>query len=120
MAEKSAGPIPVLVEATEKDLVQWALAMQKQGLPVGRDLMIQKASEICRYIFGFMCSVGLVGHRWCDRFKNRHGEVTIRTEEMSLGRRGTRQSSRGCITSFPGYVRTRMILAACRRKTSER
>ena len=77
MTENSPGPIPVLGEATEKDLVQWALAMQKQGLPVGRDMIIQKASKIHRYMFCSIRSVGLVGHRWCEQFMSRQREVTL-------------------------------------------
>ena len=33
---------PVLGEAIEKDLVQWALVMQKQSLPVGRDILLYR------------------------------------------------------------------------------
>ena len=46
MAENIPGSLPVMGDAPEKDLVQWALAMQKQGLPVGREMIIQKASDI--------------------------------------------------------------------------
>ena len=37
------GTTPVLKEVTEKDLVQWALVMQKQGIPVERGIIIHKA-----------------------------------------------------------------------------
>ena len=46
MAEKRTGSFTVLEEEPEKDFAQWSLAMQKQGLPVGREMIIQKASEI--------------------------------------------------------------------------
>ena len=55
---RGRGSLPVLGEAAEKDMVQWALAMQKQGLPVGQEMIIQKASGIHRYMFGSMLSVG--------------------------------------------------------------
>ena len=57
MTENRPGYIPVMGEAAEKDLVQWALAIHKQDLLVGRDMIIQKASEIHRYMFGSMHSV---------------------------------------------------------------
>ena len=79
VAEKRPCTLPVLGEAAEKGLVQWALAMQKQGLPVGWEMTIHKASETHRYMFGSMCSVGSVGRGWCDQFMSRHGELTLRT-----------------------------------------
>ena len=69
-------------EIEEKDLVQWFLSTQKQGLPVGREIIIQKASEIHRYMFGSMLSVGLVGRGWCDRFMSFLDESTLRTVQV--------------------------------------
>ena len=46
VAEKRPGSLPVLGESADKDLVQWALFMKKQGLPVGQDMIIHKASEM--------------------------------------------------------------------------
>ena len=40
VSENRLGPIPVLGEATDKDFVQWSLAMHKKGLPVGRYMII--------------------------------------------------------------------------------
>ena len=54
MAEKKLDSLPVLGEATENYLVQWSLAMPKQCLPVGREMIIQRASEIHCYMFVFM------------------------------------------------------------------
>ena len=68
VVETRPSSLPVLGEAAEKDLVQWALTMQKQGLPVGPEMITQKASEIHRYTFGSMRSVGSVGRGWCDQF----------------------------------------------------
>ena len=82
MTEKRPGPIPVLGEAAEKDLVQWALATQKQGLLVGQDVIIQKASEIHHYMFASMRSVGSDGRGWCDRFKSQHRELTLRMAQV--------------------------------------
>ena len=68
MAYNRPGPTPILKEATEKDFVKWALAMQKQGLPVGRDIIIQKAQEIHHYMYGYLHYVGSVGRGWCKLF----------------------------------------------------
>ena len=46
--------------------MQWALAMQKHGLPMRLEMITQKASEIHYLMFGSMRSVGLVGQGWCD------------------------------------------------------
>ena len=56
----------MLGEASENYLVQCYLAIQKQCLPVGRKMIIQKASEINRYMFGSMPSVVSVVLGWCD------------------------------------------------------
>ena len=68
VSEKSPGSLPVMGEAAEKYLVQWSLAMKKHGLLVGREIIIQKAFEIQRYMFGSMRSVGSAGQGWCVRF----------------------------------------------------
>ena len=62
------GPTPVLKEATDKDLVQWAHVMQKQGLLVGQDIIILKAQDIHHYMYGSLNSVGSVGRGWCKLF----------------------------------------------------
>ena len=74
----------MLGEAAYKDLVQWAFAMQKQCLQVGREIIIQKASEINRYIFGSIQSVGSVCWRWCDLFMSLYGELTLRTVQVVM------------------------------------
>ena len=61
VSEKSPRPMNFIGEAPEKDLVKWDLAMQKQGLPVGQETIIQKAYETHQYKFGSMRSIGLVG-----------------------------------------------------------
>ena len=42
--------------------------MQKQGIPVGRDIIIHKAQEIHHYMYGSLHYVGLFGHGWCKLF----------------------------------------------------
>ena len=44
VAKKRPVLIPVLGKAQEKDMVQWALVIQKKGLPVGQEMIIQKDS----------------------------------------------------------------------------
>ena len=63
--KRSPGLIPVPGEVADKDLVKWALAMQKQGLLLGWDMIIHEASEIHRQMFGSMRSVGSVVRGWC-------------------------------------------------------
>ena len=72
----------MLGEAADKDLVHWALAIQKQGLPVGQEMIIQKASEIQRYMFGSIRSVRSVGWGWCDQFMSRLFELTLITSQV--------------------------------------
>ena len=74
--------LPVLGEAAGNDLVQWDLDMHKQGLLVGQYMIIQKAYEIHRYMFGSMHSVGLVGRGCCDRFMSQNGEFSLRTTQV--------------------------------------
>ena len=61
MEEKRPGPIPVLGEAAENYLVQWAILMKKKGILLIREAIIQMASEIHRYMLGSVRSVGSVG-----------------------------------------------------------
>ena len=82
LTEKRPGSLPVLGESADKGLVQWTLYMQKQGLPVGREMIIQKASEIHRYMFVSMRYVGLIGWGRCERFTSRHGKLTLRTAQV--------------------------------------
>ena len=89
----------MLGEATEKDLVKLALAVQNQGLPVGRKMVTQKAYEIHRYMFGSMRSVGLVCWGWCDLFMSRHGKLTLRTAQV-IKRAGNNASLEGLRSFF--------------------
>ena len=82
VADKRPGYLPVLGEETEKDLVRWELAIQKQGLLVGQDIISQKNFEIHRYMFGSMRSVGSAGRGCCDLFMSQHGELTLRTDQV--------------------------------------
>ena len=67
MAENSPASINVMTKAPEKDLVQWDLYMNTQGLPVGWDMIIPKSYDINHYMIGSMRSVGLVGRLWCGQ-----------------------------------------------------
>ena len=82
LAEKNTAPITVLGEAAEKDLVQWALDIQTQGLPEIQDMIIQKGYEINRYMFGSMSSVGLSGCGRCGQFMSRHHELILRMTQV--------------------------------------
>ena len=71
-----------MLYSEEKYLVQWVLAMHKQGLPVGREMIIQKASEVHRYMFGSTRSLGSVGQVWCEQFMIRHGVLNLRMAQI--------------------------------------
>ena len=77
--------------------------MQKQGLPVGRDIIIQKAQEIHHYMYVSLNYVGSVGRGWCKLFIILHCELTLRlTQVIKLVRE---KASLGvCIDSFASYV----------------
>ena len=99
MADNRPGYLPVMGEAAEKDFVQWALAVQKQGLPVGRKIVIQKAYEIHRYMFGSMSSVGSVRWGWCDLFMSRNDKLTLITAQV-IKRAGNNASLEGLRSFF--------------------
>ena len=44
LAEKRPGSLPVMGKSENNDLLKWALDIQKQGLPVGWEMIIHKAS----------------------------------------------------------------------------
>ena len=53
--------------------------MQKQGLPMEQDMIIQKVQEIHHYMCESMHSVVSVGRGWCDQFMIWHQKLTLRT-----------------------------------------
>ena len=50
-------------------------------------MIIQKDSEIRRYMFGSMHSFGLVSRGWCDRFMSRHNKLTLIMAQVIKGAR---------------------------------
>ena len=69
-------------EAAEKYLVQWVLAMHKRGLPLVQEMIIQKDSEIHRYMFGSTRSLGSVGWGLCEQFMIGNDELNLRTAQI--------------------------------------
>ena len=61
-------------------------------------MIIQKASEIHRYMFGFMRSVGLVVYGLCDQFMSQHIKLTLRTDQVIKQERN--EESLGGMRSF--------------------
>ena len=72
----------VLGEVADKYVVQWSLAIQKQDLPVGREMITKKASEIHCCMISSMRSIGSVGWGWCDQFMSRLFELTLITSQV--------------------------------------
>ena len=56
--------------------------MQKQGLQVGRYIIIQKAQEIHHYMYGSLHYVGSFGRGWCKLFIIWHCELALRLAQV--------------------------------------
>ena len=67
----------MLVAELEDDLVHWSLAIQKQGLTVVWETIIQNYQEIHGVIYGSMRSVGSIVRVWCDQVMNQHQELLL-------------------------------------------
>lgn len=59
-------PEPVLDTEAEDDLQAWVIGMQQQSLPVSRDMLIIKANEVYRELYGSLRCLGTIGREWCD------------------------------------------------------
>ena len=57
--------------------------MQKQGIPVGHDMIIQKDQDINFLMNGSTRSVGSVVRVWCDQFINQLRGFTSRSEQST-------------------------------------
>ena len=62
----------MLGEEIERDLMQWDLDMQKHGLLVVQEMIIQKDQEIHRLMYVSTRSVGSEGRVRFSLFMNRH------------------------------------------------
>ena len=102
LAMKKPGPSPLIGEELESDLEAWIIAMQAQGHPVSRDLIMVKANKLWekldeethKYIRvtrgassqerrppSITGSKGL-GKGWIDRFMQRHPKLCLRSAQV--------------------------------------
>ena len=72
------GPKPILTEAMESDLYSWIVGMQTQGYPISRHMLLVKANEIYREMYGCTRSVGSLTTSWIQKFLSRHPTVSLR------------------------------------------
>lgn len=52
--------------------------MQASRLPVSRDMVLNKANEVYRTLYGSTRSTGFLGHGWLKRFMGRHSQLSLR------------------------------------------
>jgi Tc5 transposase DNA-binding domain len=66
------GPKPILMEDIESDLHLWIVGMQTQGYPISHHMLLVKANEIYREMYGYTRSVGSLMTSWFQKFLLRH------------------------------------------------
>ncbi|RHZ15180.1 hypothetical protein DYB37_010037 [Aphanomyces astaci] len=68
------GPPPILPRDCESDLVAWITAMQQDGHPVDRHMILIKGNQLVRQLD----PLGSVSGGWYKRFMQRHTQLTSR------------------------------------------
>jgi hypothetical protein len=76
------GPKPILTEDIESDLESWIVGMQTQGYPISRDMLLVKANEIYKEMYGRTRSVGSLKPSWIQKFLSRHPSLCMRTSQV--------------------------------------
>ena len=66
----------------EEYLQLWIIGMQKNGVPVSRDMIIMKVNDIYCLMYKTMISTGFLGLGWLDTFMNRHQFLTSRPSKI--------------------------------------
>ena len=56
--------------------------MQKNGLPVHREAVLDKARDICRAKYDVTRSTGFVTIRWVSCFLKRHPDLSLRDSQV--------------------------------------
>ena len=79
---QTPGPKPLLTDDIEKDLESWIVAMQSQGLPVTRQMVLNKANEIYKELCGRTRASGWLKRGWLERFMQRHPTLCLRTFQV--------------------------------------
>nr|CCA21269.1 AlNc14C117G6554 [Albugo laibachii Nc14] len=79
---RRTGPPPVLSQEIEDDLQTWIVGMQREGLPVTREMVLSKANEAYRVLYSPARSAGLLGDGWVKRFFSRHPKPSLRVPQV--------------------------------------
>ena len=79
---KRPGPKPILTEDMESDLQSWIVGMQTQGYPISWHMLLVKANEIYREMYGCTRSVGSLTTSWIQRFLSKHLMLCLRVSQV--------------------------------------
>ncbi|RLO02729.1 hypothetical protein DYB28_013787, partial [Aphanomyces astaci] len=72
------GPPPMLPRDCESDLVPWITAIQQDGHPVDRHMILIKGNQLVRQLD----PLGSVSGGWYKRFMQRHTQLTSRSAQV--------------------------------------
>ena len=78
--------------------------MQKNGLPVHREAVLDKARDICRAKYDVTRSTGFVTIRWVSCFLKRHPDLSLR-DSLVIKRAWNEVSIESLREFFNGYVK---------------
>nr|CCA23996.1 PREDICTED: similar to ENSANGP00000028549 putative [Albugo laibachii Nc14] len=82
MTTRRTGPSPVLSQEIEDDLQTCIVGMQREGLPVTREMVLSNANEAYRVLYSPARSAGLLGDGWVKRFFSRHPKPSLRVPQV--------------------------------------
>ena len=66
----------------KKDLKLWIIGMQRNGVPVSRDIILMKGTDIYCLVYGMTRSTGFLGRVWLDLFMNRHPLLKLKSYQI--------------------------------------
>ena len=75
------GPKPVFGNQIEDDLEKWIIAMQSQGFPVSRHMVLMKANKIYKIMHEGKGTIKYLSDGWLNRFMERHSALTLRSSQ---------------------------------------
>ncbi|RHY79136.1 hypothetical protein DYB26_009882 [Aphanomyces astaci] len=78
LTPKRRGPKPLFLDSFEQDMVAWISAMQQEGMPATRFVVLLKANKLLRRLDPLRTVTG----SWYRRFMNRHPELTTRVAQV--------------------------------------
>ena len=75
--EQRPGPKSLLINEMEDGLFQWIMGMQRLGFPPSRDVIVMETNEMFKTLYGGLRSVVSLRRGWCDRFMQRHPNLSL-------------------------------------------